>query len=91
MISTAFVLGAEEAPDVLSVAGDGIAPRNTWAIVSQETLEILSCGEVAATLMPRRTSAMEQARQEMARRFAAPDWNFAVGTPLTREERNARS
>jgi hypothetical protein len=61
------------------------------AIASQETLEILSCGEVAATLMPRRVSAMEQARQEMARRFAAPDWNFAVGTPLTREERNARS
>jgi hypothetical protein len=61
------------------------------AIASQETLEILSCGEVAATLMPRRVSAIEQARQEMARRFAAPDWNFAVGTPLTREERNARS
>jgi hypothetical protein len=39
------------------------------AIASQETLEILSCGEVAATLMPRRVSAMEQARQEMARRF----------------------
>ena len=61
------------------------------AIASQETLEILSCGEVAATLMPRRISAIEQARNEMARRFAAPDWNFAVGTPLTREERNARS
>ena len=61
------------------------------AIASQETLEILSCGEVAATLMPRRVSAMEQARQEMARRFAAPDWSFAVGTPLTRQERNARS
>ena len=61
------------------------------AIASQETLEILSCGEVAAILMPRRISAIEQARQEMARRFAAPDWNFAVGTPLTREERYARS
>jgi hypothetical protein len=33
---------------------------------------------------------MEQARQEMAGRFAAPDWNFALGTPLTREERHAR-
>ena len=36
------------------------------AIASQETLEILSCGEVAATLMPRRVSAMEKARREMA-------------------------
>ena len=61
------------------------------AIASQGTLEILSCGEVAATLMPRRVSPIEQARQEMARWFAAPDWNFAVGTPLTREERNTRS
>jgi hypothetical protein len=61
------------------------------AIASQETLEIVSCGELAATLMPRRVSALEQARQEMARRFAAPDWSFTVGIPLTREERNARS
>jgi len=61
------------------------------AIASQETLEIVSCGELAATLLPRRVSALEQARQEMARRFAAPDWSFTVGTPLTREERNARS
>ena len=60
------------------------------AIASQETIEILSCGEVAATLMPRRVIAMEQARREMAQRFAAPDWSFAVGNPLTREERNAR-
>ena len=60
-------------------------------IASQETLEIVSCGELAATLMPRRVSALDQARQEMARRFAAPDWSFTVGTPLTREERNARS
>ena len=60
------------------------------AIASQETLEILSCGEVAATLMPRRVSAMEKARREMAQRFAALDWSFAVGNPLTREERNAR-
>ena len=64
------------------------------AIASQETLEtleIVSCGEVAATLMPRRGSTLKQARQEMARRFAAPDWSFTVGTPLPREERNARS
>jgi hypothetical protein len=61
------------------------------AIASQETLEIVSCGELAATLMPRRVSALEQARQGMDRRFAAPDWSFTVGIPLTREERNARS
>jgi hypothetical protein len=61
------------------------------AIANQETLEILSCGEVAATLMPRRVSPLDQARLEMANRFAAPDWSFSVGTPLTREERNARS
>jgi hypothetical protein len=60
------------------------------AIASQETLEILSCGEVAARLVPRRVSALEQARREMAQRFAAPDWSFAVGNPLAREERNAR-
>ncbi len=60
------------------------------AIASQETLEILFCGGVAATFVPRRVIPMEKARREMAQRFAAPDWSFAVGNPLTREERNAR-
>ena len=33
---------------------------------------------------------LHQARQELKARFAKQDWQFAVGTPDTREQRNAR-
>jgi hypothetical protein len=33
---------------------------------------------------------LQQARQELKARFARRDWQFAVGTPDNREQRNAR-
>jgi hypothetical protein len=34
---------------------------------------------------------LEEARKAMQKRFAAPDWEFAPGTPMmSRDERNAR-
>ncbi len=33
---------------------------------------------------------MESARQELRARFAKRDWQFSVGTPDSREQRNAR-
>ena len=34
---------------------------------------------------------IQQARSAMMERFAKPQWNFAVGTPDDREQRNARA
>lgn len=34
--------------------------------------------------------AMEKARREMKTRFAQPSWQFEVGDPDSREQRNAR-
>jgi hypothetical protein len=31
-----FVLGTEEASDVLRVVGDGIAPRHAWVLIAEE-------------------------------------------------------
>ena len=33
---------------------------------------------------------VQQARREMSARFAQPNWEFAVGVPDDREQRNAR-
>jgi hypothetical protein len=32
----------------------------------------------------------EEARGSMAKMFANPQWQFVVGTPMTRDERNSR-
>jgi hypothetical protein len=40
---------------------------------------------------PGEPDATEQARRHMTARFSQPNWEFAVGTPDDREQRNARS
>ncbi len=61
------------------------------AISRQEELEIMAGGEVAATLLPKSRSSPDEARKTMQKRFAVPDWEFALGVPLmNRDERNAR-
>lgn len=60
------------------------------AISRRESLDIVAGGEVAATLLPKTKLSIEAARRVMQKRFAAPDWQFAVGAPVTRDERNAR-
>lgn len=60
------------------------------AISRRERLDILAAGEVAATLWPSGGLSIDAARRLMAERFAAPDWQFSVGRPMTRDERNAR-
>ena len=60
------------------------------AISRQERLDILAGGEVTATLLPKVVLAVEDARRVMRERFAAPDWEFTAGTPMSRDERNAR-
>ena len=60
------------------------------AILRQERLDILAGGEVTATLLPKVVLAVEDARRVMRERFAAPDWEFTAGTPMSRDERNAR-
>jgi hypothetical protein len=60
------------------------------AISRQERLDILAQGKVAATLWPRIAPSVDEARRWMSERFAAPDWQFSVGEPMTRDERNAR-
>ena len=35
-----FVLGTEEAPDVLSVTGEGIAPRNAWVWIAEGRMQV---------------------------------------------------
>ena len=60
------------------------------AINRQERLDIVDQGHVAATLLPSAAHSVEAARSVMRDRFAALDWNFAVGNPMTRDERNSR-
>ena len=60
------------------------------AISRRETLDILANGEVTATLLPKVTLSVEDARRVMQARFAAPDWEFTVSAPMSRDERNAR-
>ena len=60
------------------------------AISRGERLDILAKGEVAATLWPRADVPIDAARRLMGERFAAPDWQFSVGQPMSRDERNAR-
>lgn len=40
---------------------------------------------------PEREREILKARAVMIERFAKPNWQFAVGTPDDREQRNARS
>jgi hypothetical protein len=60
------------------------------AIARRECLDIVAAGEVAATFVPKSAMAVENARRIMSERFAALDWDFAVGAPMNRDERNAR-
>ena len=60
------------------------------AISRRETLDIVAGGEVTATLLPKAASSVEDARRVMQARFAAPDWEFSAGAPMSRDERNAR-
>jgi len=60
------------------------------AIQRRERLDIMACGEVTATLLPKTGLSMEEARRVMKMRFAEPDWEFHSDVSLNREERNAR-
>ena len=60
------------------------------AISRREPLDILADGEVTATLLPKLALSVAEARRVMQARFAAPDWEFTVGAPMSRDERNAR-
>lgn len=60
------------------------------AISRREPLDILADGEVTATLLPKMALSAADARGVMQARFAAPDWEFSVGAPMSRDERNAR-
>ena len=60
------------------------------AILRRETLDILADGEVTATLLPKAAVSVADARRVMQARFVAPDWEFTVGAPMNRDERNAR-
>ena len=57
----------------------------------REQLDIVSGGEVTATLLPKARCSVEKARQVMEGRFAAPDWEFKAGVRMSRDERNARA
>ena len=35
-----FVLGKEEAPDVLRVSGEGIAPRHAWVSITEGRMQV---------------------------------------------------
>lgn len=60
------------------------------AISLRERLDILAGGEVTATLLPKVSLSVDEARREMQARFAAPDWEFTADVPMSRDERNAR-
>jgi len=60
------------------------------AISRRERLDIVTKGEVAATLWPTAVSSIDEARRLMCERFAASDWEFTVGQPMSRDERNSR-
>ena len=52
------------------------------AIERNEPLDIVSDGVVPATVLPKVPTSIEEVR------FAAQDWTFSVGTPMSRDERN---
>ena len=60
------------------------------AISSGSPLEIVDHGVLQATLTPSTGGSIEQAQAWMRQKFAAQDWQFSVGEPMTRDERNAR-
>lgn len=60
------------------------------AISRREQLDIVAGGEVTATLLPKATVSVADARRVMRERFDAPDWEFTAGEPMSRDERNAR-
>ena len=60
------------------------------AIAAKENLEITSQGKPAATLVPAVANSRDEARKRMSQLFSELGWKFAVGTPLSREERNSR-
>jgi hypothetical protein len=60
------------------------------AIAAKQNLEIFAHGEHAATLAPVIRFSLDEARSSMAKMFANPQWQFAVGTPMSRDERNSR-
>ena len=60
------------------------------AIRSGSLLEILDHGVLPATLTPSAGLSIEQAQAWMRQKFAAQDWQFSAGEPMTREQRNAR-
>ena len=61
------------------------------AISRRERLDIVAEGEVAATLLSKAALGVEGARRVMRERFAAPDWEFTVGQPMSHDDRNIRS
>jgi hypothetical protein len=60
------------------------------AIAARENLDITSGGKPAATLVPVVHLSRKDACEIMRKLFANPQWQFAVGTPMSREERNSR-
>jgi hypothetical protein len=60
------------------------------AISLRERLDIVAEGQIAATVWPRVTPTIEEARRLMHERFAASNWQFSVHQPMSRDERNAR-
>jgi hypothetical protein len=60
------------------------------AIAAKENLDITSGGKPAATLVPVVALSRDDARKRMGQLFANPGWEFTVGTPLSRDERNSR-
>lgn len=61
------------------------------AISLSEQLDIFAAGMVKATLLPADVSSIEKAREQMRSRFERQDWQFSVGQPMSREERNSRA
>jgi hypothetical protein len=60
------------------------------AIAAKENLQIIAHGEPAATLIPIVRFSRNDARKAMAEMFNNPHWQFSVGTPMNRDERNSR-
>jgi hypothetical protein len=60
------------------------------AIAAKENLDIFSDGQRAATLIPIVQFSREEARNTMAEMFTNPQWQFVVGHPMSRDERNSR-
>jgi hypothetical protein len=61
------------------------------AIAAKVNLEITSRGQLIATMVPVfEFSQEEEARHAMKKMFANPTWQFEIGTPMNRDERNLR-